>query len=216
MAKLLIASNNPGKLAEFEALLHPAAGLEHIELILPRQIGLALDVLEDGQTYAENAARKALAYYRAVGNLAGEKPAILADDSGLEVDCLGGAPGLHSARYSAGLPAGAKKAASDADRRALLLRNLSGQPRPWAAHFHCTVALVSPAGEIVYTHADCPGEIIPTERGSGGFGYDPIFLLPALGQTMAELSMDQKNQLSHRALAVKAAIPVLRQWLAWP
>jgi XTP/dITP diphosphohydrolase len=208
MAKLLIASNNPGKLVEFEALLHPAAGLERVELILPRQIGLALDVLEDGQTYAENAARKAQAYYRAVSDLGGETPVILADDSGLEVDCLGGAPGLHSARYSP------QAGANDADRRALLLRNLAGQPQPWLAHFHCTVALISPQGELVYTHADCPGEIIPTERGTGGFGYDPIFLLPELGQTMAELSMEHKNQLSHRALAVKAAIPVLRQWLA--
>ena len=221
MAKILIASNNPGKLVEFEALLQPVKGLGQIKLILPRQIGLVLDVLEDGQTYAENAARKAWAYYRAVSNLDGEKPVILADDSGLEVDCLGGAPGLYSARYSdlaapapSPVPSGAPQAvANDADRRAYLLRNLAGQPRPWQAHFHCTVALISPAGQLVYTHADCPGEIIPTERGSGGFGYDPIFLLPALGQTMAELSMEQKNQLSHRALAVKAAIPTLRQWL---
>ena len=189
-------------------MLHPAQGLDQVELILPRQIDLVLDVLEDGQTYAENAARKAQAYYRAVSNMGGEKLVILADDSGLEVDCLDGAPGLHSARYSPTPGAG------DADRRALLLRNLVGQPRPWRAHFHCSVALISPAGELVYTHADCPGEIIATERGSGGFGYDPIFLLPALGLTMAELSMEQKNQLSHRALAVKAAIPVLQQWLS--
>ena len=206
MAKLLIASNNPGKMVEIEALLKPEEGLSQVKLILPRQINLVLDVVEDGQTYAENAARKAQAYYNAVSKLDGEKPAILADDSGLEVDCLGGAPGLHSARYSL------KPGADDADRRAYLLHNLSGQPRPWQAHFHCTVALVSPAGEMVYTHADCPGEIIPTERGSGGFGYDPIFFLPALGKTMAELSMEQKNQLSHRALAVKAAVPILRQW----
>ena len=206
MAKLLIASNNPGKMVEIEALLKPEEGLSQVKLILPRQINLVLDVVEDGQTYAENAARKAQAYYDAVSKLDGEKPAILADDSGLEVDCLGGAPGLHSGRYSL------KPGADDADRRAYLLHNLSGQPRPWQAHFHCTVALVSPAGEMVYTHADCPGEIIPTERGSGGFGYDPIFFLPALGKTMAELSMEQKNQLSHRALAVKAAVPILCQW----
>jgi XTP/dITP diphosphohydrolase len=215
MAKILIASNNPGKLVEFEALLHPAEGLGHVELILPRQIGLVLEVHEDGQTYAENAARKAQAYFRAVSILDGEKPVILADDSGLEVDCLGGAPGLHSARYADLVaPGGAPQpGAGDADRRALLLRNMTGQPRPWLAHFHCTVALISSAGELVYTHADCPGEIIPTERGSGGFGYDPIFLLPELGLTMAELTMEQKNQVSHRALAVNAAFPVLRRWL---
>ncbi len=234
MNKLLIASNNPGKLVEFAALLHPADGLEQVELILPRQIGLALDVVEDGQTYAENAALKARAYYRAVSDWDGEKLVILADDSGLEVDCLGGAPGLYSARYSdlvsapctpvrmvsdtrRGAPKGElapQSGASDADRRTLLLRNLAGRPRPWLAHFHCTVALISPAGEMVYTHADCPGEIIPTERGSGGFGYDPVFLLSGLGLTMAELSMEQKNQLSHRALAVQAAVPVLRQWFS--
>lgn len=232
MTKILIASNNPGKLVEFEALLHPAAGLDQIELILPRQIGLVLDVVEDGQTYAENAWRKAHAYFQAVSVLSDEKPIILADDSGLEVDCLGGAPGLHSARYGLAAPlggaslaaplggvggaaetGGVSPGATDADRRATLLRNLAGRPQPWTAHFHCTVALISPAGELVYTHADCPGEIIPTERGSGGFGYDPIFLLPELGLTMAELSMEQKNQLSHRALAVKAAVPVLRRWI---
>ena len=216
MSKILLASNNPGKLVEFKALLHPVEGLSQVELILPRQIGLALDVLEDGQTYAENAARKALAYYNAVSKMEGEKPVILADDSGLEVDCLAGAPGLYSARYSQepGAVGAVHPVGDDADRRAYLLHNLAGQPRPWQAHFHCTVALISPAGELVYTHADCSGEVIPTERGSGGFGYDPIFFLPALGLTMAELNMEEKNQLSHRALAVKAAIPILRQWLA--
>ena len=215
MPKILIASNNPGKLVEFEALLQPVEDFGQVELILPRQIGLVLDVIEDGQTYAENAALKAQAYFRAVSKLEGEKLVILADDSGLEVDCLGGAPGLYSARYSpqAGAIHKVRPVGDDADRRAYLLRNLEGYPRPWQAHFHCTVALISPAGELVYTHADCPGEIIPTERGSGGFGYDPIFLLSALGRTMAELSMEQKNQLSHRALAVKAAVPILREWL---
>ncbi len=193
MRKLLLASTNPGKLIEIQDLL------PGFELLLPRDLGLKLSVAETGGTYAENAALKARAYCQASG-----LPA-LADDSGLEVDCLGGAPGLHSARYAA------RPGASDADRRVLLLRNLDGCPRPWLAHFHCTVAIAVPDGRLFFADGDCPGEIIPVERGNNGFGYDPIFLLPVLGLTMAELSRTQKNQLSHRARAVKAALPALNE-----
>ena len=209
MAPILIASNNQGKLVEIQALLAPAAGLAPVELFLPRMLGLELDVVEDGLTYAENAARKAQAFHQALQALpapGGRGWVVLADDSGLEVDALDGQPGLYSARYS-GIPG-----ASDADRRAYLLAKLAGKARPWPAHFHCTVALVSPGGEMVFAEGDCPGEIIPQERGSNGFGYDPIFLLPQLGRTMAELSMAEKNALSHRARAVQAAIPTLRSW----
>jgi len=209
MAKILIASNNPGKLVEIQALLGPDADLGTLELLLPRHLGMALDVVEDGLSYAENAALKAMAYYKAVPAYSKDALIILGDDSGLEVDALGGKPGLHSARYSA------KPGATDADRRAYLLENLAGcgVPRPWPAHFHCTVALVSPAGVLEYAEGDCPGEIIAVERGSNGFGYDAIFLLPTHGLTMAELAMDEKNQLSHRAQAIKAAIPLLKRWI---
>jgi XTP/dITP diphosphohydrolase len=200
MALLLLATTNPGKLLEMQALL---AGLP-IELALPSRFGINLDVIEDGETYAENAARKALAYSRAA-NL----PA-LADDSGLEVDILGGEPGLHSHRY-APMPN-----ASDADRRVYLLSCLKDKPRPWKAHFHCTVAIAAPTGELNYADGDCPGEIIPEERGSNGFGYDPIFLLNESGLTMAELSMEDKNRLSHRARAIQAAFPILRQFITPP
>ncbi len=193
MAKLLLASTNPGKLLEIQDLL------PGFELLLPQALGLDLEVEETGHTYAENAGLKARAYCQVSG-----LPA-LADDSGLEVDCLDGAPGLHSARYAG------RHDASDADRRALLLRNLDGCPQPWQAHFHCTVAVAIPGGQIFFADGDCPGEIIPEERGSNGFGYDPIFLLPELGLTMAELSRDQKNQLSHRARAVKAALPIIKK-----
>ncbi len=195
MAKLLLASTNPGKLLEIQDLL------PGFELLLPQQLGLELEVEETGQTYAENAGLKAGAYCQASG-----LPA-LADDSGLEVDCLDGAPGLHSARYAG------RHDASDAVRRALLLRNLQGCPRPWNAHFHCTVAVALPDGRLFFADGDCPGEIIPLERGTNGFGYDPIFLLPELGLTMAELSRMQKNQLSHRARAVIAALPILKKYL---
>jgi XTP/dITP diphosphohydrolase len=197
MKKLILSTTNPGKIRELKALLFdfPAA------LVTPLDLGLDLTVVEDGETYAENAARKALAYARAAGLLA------LADDSGLEVNALEGLPGLHSARFSI------QPGATDADRRALLLERLQGQPRPWIAHFHCTVALAVPGGEVRFAEGDCPGEIIALERGQNGFGYDPIFLLPELGRTMAELSMEEKNRWSHRARAVRAARTVLAEMI---
>jgi len=191
--QLLLASNNPGKQREMQALL----GDLGIELLLASDVGLELCVDESGASYAENAARKALAFCSAAG-----LPS-LADDSGLEVDALGGEPGIRSARY-APLPQ-----ASDADRRAYLLRRLEGLPRPWRAHFHCTAALALPDGELVMGEGEVQGEVIPEARGQDGFGYDPIFLIPELGRTMAELTMQEKNRLSHRARAVQALRPYL-------
>ena len=192
---LLIATNNKGKVKELQELLRDTG----IELVAPAQIDLQLDVVEDGSTYAENATKKATAFANASGMIS------LADDSGLEVDALNGAPGLYSARYSP------KPNATDADRRAYLLQNLQGKPRPWMARFHATIAIATPDGEVHLTEGICEGEIIPEERGTGGFGYEPIFLLSELGKTMAELSMDEKNHLSHRAKAVMKAKPILRE-----
>jgi len=191
--RLLIATNNQGKVRELQEILSDL----HVELVTPTQIGLALEVEEDGSTYEENAAKKALAFAHASGLIA------LADDSGLEVDALDGAPGIHSARYSS------KPGATDADRRAYLLEKLADKPRPWAAYFHATIAVATPDGEMQFSEGNCPGEIIPEERGSGGFGYDPIFFLPELGQTMAELPAAEKNRLSHRARAAQAARSIL-------
>lgn len=170
-----------------------------LNLILPAHLGLNLDVEESGSTYAENAALKALTYARASGLLT------LADDSGLEVEALGGLPGLHSRRFTG------EADADDARRRAYLLQQLSGIPRPWWARFHCTVAVATPQGDVYFADGECPGEIIPEERGHSGFGYDPIFLLTELGLTMAELSMEEKNRLSHRARAVANIRPVLTE-----
>ena len=195
--KLLIATNNQGKIKELHELLDDMG----IELVTPSQIGLDLDVLEDGATYAENATKKALAFATASGLIS------LADDSGLEVDALGGAPGLYSARY--GSPDGNKL--SDAERRKYLLGKLQNMPRPWTARFHATIAIATPNSQLQITDGFCEGEIIPEERGRGGFGYDPIFLLPELGKTMAELSMDEKNHLSHRARAVIKAKGILNE-----
>jgi XTP/dITP diphosphohydrolase len=195
MTKLLIATNNKGKVKELQDLLK---GLD-IELVTPADIGLKLEVEEDGANYEENASKKARAFAQASGLVS------LADDSGLEVDALDGAPGLHSARYHP------KPGANDADRRAYMLENLQGKTRPWTAHFHATIAIAIPDGDVQLVDGNCHGEIIPEERGTGGFGYDPIFLLPELNKTMAELEMDEKNRLSHRARAVMNAIPVLKK-----
>ena len=208
MNKLLIATNNRGKVIEIQALLEDLG----IQLITPAHIGLQLDVREDGHTYAENASKKAVAFAKASGLIS------LADDSGLEVDALDGAPGLYSARYGPSLTLppfsskiGGAGGGSDADRRAYLLQNLKGKPRPWTAHFHATVAIATVNGNVKIAEGQCPGEIIPEERGTGGFGYDPIFLLTEPGKTMAELTMEEKNRLSHRAGAVENAKPILRK-----
>jgi len=195
MKQLLIATNNKGKVKEIQDLLKDTG----IELVTPAQIKLDLDVIEDGGTYAENAAKKAIAFAKASGLIS------LADDSGLEVEALAGAPGLYSARY--GSQNGEKL--SDKDRRIYLIQNLQDKPRPWTARFHATIAIALPNGETHLAEGYCEGEIIPEERGRGGFGYDPIFLLSELGKTMAELSMEEKNRLSHRARAVMNAKGVL-------
>ncbi len=195
MNKLLIATNNRGKIKELRELLDSMG----IDLVTPAQINLDLDVVEDGLTYAENATKKAVAFARASGLIS------LADDSGLEVDALNGEPGLYSARY--GSTNGEKL--SDAGRRQYLLQKLQGKPGQWTARFHATIAIAIPNAETHLAEGWCEGEIIPQERGTGGFGYDPIFLLPDLGKTTAELSMDEKNRLSHRARAVMKAKPVL-------
>ncbi len=195
MKKLLIATTNRGKVKELQDLLKDTG----LELITPADINLDLDVAEDGVTYSENAAKKALAFTHASGLVS------LADDSGLEVDALDGAPGLYSARYHP------KPGANDADRRAYMLENLRDKPRPWTAHFHATIAIAVPNKDLQIVDGNCYGEIIPEERGDNGFGYDPIFLFPELNKTMAELGMDEKNRLSHRAKAVMNAIPILRK-----
>ena len=202
--KILLATNNPGKVREIQALIEELAPAyrEQLQVVLPIELGIHLDVVEDGQTYAENAALKSIAFCRA-SNLV-----TLADDSGLEVAALGGEPGLHSHRYSP------TPHASDADRRAFLLGNLRGRPRPWLARFVCTIAIAVPEARgfdprLEYATGECPGEIIPEERGRNGFGYDPIFLLTGLNKTMAELSTQEKNHYSHRSRALHNAVPVL-------
>lgn len=196
MTDLVIATTNAGKLQEFTALLQHLP----ITLINPKELGLILSVKEENDSYFDNARRKAQAYAEKSGRWT------IADDTGLEVDVLEGAPGLKSARL-------AGPGRSDADRRILLLSMLLPHPCPWSACFHCTVVLVGPKGTIDSAQGTCKGEIINQERGVHGFGYDPIFLLTDQQKTMAELTMEEKNRLSHRAHAVNAILPLLEERL---
>lgn len=197
MKKLLIATNNRGKLVEIRALL----GDLPLELLTPADLGLTLEVVEDGQTYAENAAKKAQAFLEASGL------PVLADDSGLEVDALEGRPGLYSSRFG-------PQPSTEASRRRYLLELLQGKPRPWTGRFRAIIAIAIPGEKkIHFTEGVCEGEIIPEERGQGGFGYDPLFYLPELGKTMAELTLEEKNRLSHRARAIQQARPILQALL---
>ncbi|MBN1178598.1 MAG: RdgB/HAM1 family non-canonical purine NTP pyrophosphatase [Anaerolineae bacterium] len=199
---LLVATNNPGKRAEFRQLL---AELAH-RLVFPADLGLALDVAETGGTYTENAVLKAHAFAAAARQRPATLPLlVLADDSGLEVDALDGAPGLHSARYTPG---------SDADRHTTLLRHLQGvPPAERTARFRCIIAIVTPADDLYTVEGICEGVIAATPAGDGGFGYDPVFFVPEYGLTMAQLPADVKNHISHRARAAQAALPILRRLL---
>ena len=197
MQTLLIASSNPGKLREFQTILQDLG----VRLVLPADIGVDIQVEEDGTTYYENALKKASAYCAASGLIT------IADDSGLEVDALEGAPGLHSARYSP------KPGATDADRRQYLLQQLVNHPKPWSAHFHCTLIIALPDSAHHTFEGNCYGEIIAQERGEHGFGYDPIFLLPDRNLTMAELPEEEKNRISHRGRATLIALPTLKKIL---
>ncbi len=195
--KVLVATTNTGKLKEFRGLL---THLE-IEILTPPDLGIEIEVDETGHTYAENAALKAIAYSRLA------RIPTLADDSGLEGDALGGAPGIRSARYAP------KPGAKDADRRQYLLEQLHRFPRPWIARFRCVIAIAESDGTLHFTEGLCEGQIIPEERGQSGFGYDPIFLVEGKNQTMAELTAFEKNQLSHRARAIQTACPILLEVL---
>ena len=190
--KLLVATGNPGKVCEFRALL---VSVER-DLCFPDEIGLDLHISEGGVTYLENASQKALLHAEFSGLLT------LADDSGLEVDALGGAPGLHSARYVVG---------SDSDRITALLRSLEGvAPECRTARFRCVVVVASPAGSLWHAEGVCEGVIASERSGSGGFGYDSVFYLPRCECTMAELSDAEKNRISHRACATQEILPVLQ------
>ena len=195
---VVLATRNRGKVPEIVRLLGARAA--RLRLVTIDEIAPAAALIEDGDTFEANALAKARQAAAATG-----LPAI-ADDSGLEVDALGGAPGVYSARY-AGEPS------DDARNNQKLLAALDGVPSARrSARFRCVAAYVDPArGLEIARSGACEGEILGAPRGTLGFGYDPLFLVPRLGKTMAELPIDEKNQLSHRAAAFRALADALPQ-----
>jgi len=196
VGRLLLATSNPGKLREFRRLL---SGLP-LEVVSPAELGLALEVPEEAETYAANAATKALAYAGAGQCLA------LADDSGIEVDALDGRPGVRSARYGG-------PRLDDSGRTALLLRELEGVPPERRTARYRAVVAVAGCGEPALFEGTVEGVIGTEPRGVNGFGYDPVFVLPD-GRTAAELDAEEKDAISHRGQAVRAAAAWLRERLA--
>ena len=195
---VVLATGNLHKLREISAML----ANEPFELL--GLMGFPDIVLpaETGTTFEENAVEKSVAAARGTGLVS------LGDDSGLEVDALAGAPGVRSARYGG-------EHATDRDNLELLLENLAEVPDGRrSARFVCVIAVAHPDGRVKVVRGACEGEIIRQRRGSHGFGYDPIFLIPADGRTLAQFSPDEKNAISHRALAVQQAAPIIRFLLA--
>lgn len=194
--KFVLASHNPNKLREMETIL-AAMGAQ---AVLQRDLGLDVDVEETGSTFEENSFLKAAAVMQASG-----LPAI-ADDSGIVVDALNGAPGVRSARY------GGAACPDDAARNRLLLKNMEEVPDGQrTARFVSVITCVFPDGRSLSARGECAGIILREEVGSGGFGYDPLFYIPEEGITMAQLSPERKNQISHRARALAVFSEKLRE-----
>ncbi len=192
--KVVLASQNPHKLAEMQKIL----GTLGMEVLLERDVGVNVEVEETGTTFAENSLLKAQAVFDAT------HLATVADDSGLMVDALGGAPGVYSARY------GGRH--TDAERIALLLENMKDVPdEQRTAQFVCAVTCLMLDGRKIAVQGVCPGVILRAPRGEGGFGYDPVFYLPELGKTFAELAGEEKNRISHRGRALREFCRVYRE-----
>lgn len=192
--KLVLASKNQKKLKEMQEILSQLG----VEVCLQSEVGVDVDVEETGTTFEENSLLKAKAVMEASG-----LPAI-ADDSGLCVDALGGAPGVYSARYGGpGL--------DDTGRYRLLLENMKGQPR--TAKFVSVITCCFPNGDVLTSRGECPGTIAFAPMGEGGFGYDPVFFVPGLKKTFAQLTAEEKNAISHRGRALEAFKGELEQYL---
>jgi len=192
LPRLIVASNNKNKLKEFDAIL---GGLYHV--VSMRDAGIDADIEEDGTTFEENAMIKAQYVMDATGSAA------IADDSGLEVDALSGAPGVYSARYCG--CHGDDEANND-----LLLENLKDVPAPRTGRYVAAIALVRPGKSPIVRRGTCDGEILFERRGQGGFGYDPLFLCET-GETFAEVSMETKNAISHRKRGIVAVLKALEE-----
>ena len=194
--KLILATNNAHKMREIFEIL----GAEFPDMVTLKQAGLEIDVEEDGSTFAENAIKKAEEVLKFSGY-----PAALADDSGLIVDELGGAPGVYSARY-------AGEGHNDADNNAKLMRDMAGVPTERrTCRFASAVALAREGKETICVMGYAEGILLTEARGHNGFGYDPYFFYPPFGKSFAELSAEEKNSVSHRKHALEALLEVLRQ-----
>ena len=193
--KLVLASKNAHKLVEMKDILSQLG----VEVVLESEAGVDVDVEETGATFEENAYLKAHAVMEASG-----LPAI-ADDSGLCVDALNGAPGVYSARYGG-------EGLDDAGRYRLLLENMRGQT-PRTAKFVSVITCCFPNGDVLTARGECPGTIAFAPMGEGGFGYDPVFFIPSLKKTFAQLSPEEKNAISHRGKALEAFQVKLEEYL---
>ena len=194
--KVVLASKNPHKLVEINKITEKFG----FELVLQSQLGVDIDVEENGTTFEENSFIKADAVMKATG-----LPA-LADDSGIAVDALNGEPGIYSARY------GFDPSLDDRGRLELLLKNTEQVPDGQRqAQFVCVITMVTPDGQVIQARGALPGELTRDPRGENGFGYDPIFFYPPLGKTTAELSAEEKNAVSHRANALKSFYEKLKE-----
>ena len=194
--KLVLASKNKHKLEEISKITEKFG----IDLVLQCDLGVDIDVEENGTTFEENALLKAKAVMEATGMAA------IADDSGLMVDALDGAPGVYSARY------GGDPTMSDWDRLELLLKNTEQVPDGQRqAQFVCVITMVTPEGQNIQACGEIHGELLREARGENGFGYDPIFYYPPMGKTTAEMSPEDKNQVSHRANALKVFYDKLKE-----
>lgn len=194
ITELILASGNKGKLAEFQHLLDDL----DIQVQSMKDYPEIGEIIEDGTTFAENALKKARTVCKAIG-----KPA-LADDSGLMIDCLDGAPGIYSARFAGD---GHDDAANN-EKVLNLLQNVPDEQR--GAQFFCAIAIVLPDGREYTVEGFCRGTILHALQGDGGFGYDPLFYIAELGKSFAELSMAEKNAISHRGMANRKAVEIIR------
>ena len=192
MEKLIVASNNKNKLKEFAAIL----GARY-EIVSMREAGIDADIEENGTTFEANALIKAEYVAKVTGCAA------IADDSGLEVDALGGAPGVYSARYCG-------RHGDDEANNDLLLENLKNVPAPRTGRYVAAIALVRPGKAAIVRRGTCDGEILFERRGTGGFGYDPLFVCET-GETFAEVSAETKNAISHRKRGIEAVVRALEE-----
>ena len=195
--RIIFATGNEGKMREIRALL----GDLGLPVLSMKEAGVDLDIVEDGTTFGENAEIKAKAVWKVTGDI------VLADDSGLAVDYIGGEPGIYSARYMG------EDTSYEIKNRNIIDRLKDGGGRSRSARFVCNIAAVLPDGRVLHTEETMEGMIAEEPAGSGGFGYDPILFLPEYGLTSAEITMEEKNKISHRGKALRAMKAALEKVL---